>query len=159
MMRKEKKQYETPVKGWQGDRIDEEKRIQQEYGLANKREVWKARSAVRDFRRQARKLNAEENPEKEQELIDKLVNLGVLDEGADLNDVLDTSIEDVLDRRLQTVVERRGLANTFNEARQLVSHGHIMIGDRRVDIPGYLVTVDEEDEIRVSPGSQHVVTE
>lgn len=158
-MKRQKKDYETPGTGWSEDRIEEEKRIRSDYGLKNKREVWKAQSAVRDFRRQARKLNAEENEEMEEELIGKLVDLGILDEGAELNDVLDIDIEDVLDRRLQTVVERRGLADTYREARQLVGHGHIMIDDRVVDVPSYLVEVDEEEDIRVRPGSQHVVTE
>lgn len=156
-MKRQSKGYETPVQGWQEDRIATETDLKQDYGLANKREVWKAQSAVRDFRRQARKLNAEENEEMEDELVGKLVDLGILEEGAELNDVLDVHVEDVLDRRLQTAVYRRGLAETMKEARQLVSHGHIQVGDRTVTIPGYLVTEDEETEITVADGSEHVV--
>ncbi|MDY6770151.1 MAG: 30S ribosomal protein S4 [Candidatus Nanohaloarchaea archaeon] len=158
-MKRQSKGYETPVQGWQEDRIATETDLQEDYGLANKREVWKAQSAVRDFRRQARKLNAEENEQMEGELVGKLVSLGILDEGAALNDVLDIHVEDVLDRRLQTIVYRRGLAETMQEARQIVNHGHIAVGDRVVDIPGYLVTEDEETEISVAGGSEHVVEE
>ncbi len=156
-MKRQSKGYETPVQGWQEDRIATETDLKQDYGLGNKREVWKAQSTVRDFRRQARKLNAEENEEMEQELIDKLVEFGILDEGAELNDVLDIHVEDILDRRLQTAVYRRGLADTMKAARQLVTHGHIQVGDRTVSIPGYLVTEDEETEITVADGSEHVV--
>lgn len=156
-MKRQSKDYETPVRGWQEDRIADETDLQQDYGLSNKREVWKAQSAVRDFRRQARMLNASENEKMEEELIGKLVSLGILDEGAELNDVLDVEVEDILDRRLQTLVYRRGLAETMKDARQIVSHGHIAIGDRTVDIPGYLVTEEEETEISVASGSEHVV--
>lgn len=158
-MRTQRKEYETPTRAWQEDRIEEEKRLREEYGLANKREVWKAQSTVRDFRQRARQLNADENPQEEEQLIRKLAGLGLIDEGASLNDVLDIEVEDVLERRLPTIVYRRGLAETPKEARQLVSHGHIMIGNQRVDIPSYLVTETEENDIRVKPGSQHIVTE
>lgn len=156
-MKKQSKAYETPVRGWQEDRIATETELQQDYGLANKREVWKAQSAVRDFRRHARELNAEENERMEEELIDKLVSLDILDEGAELNDVLDVNVDDILDRRLQTLVYRRGLAETMKEARQIVNHGHIVIDDRVVDIPGYLVTKDEENDITVAKGSEGMV--
>ncbi|MCJ7478838.1 MAG: 30S ribosomal protein S4 [Candidatus Nanohaloarchaeota archaeon QJJ-7] len=156
-MKKQSKGYETPVQGWSEDRIRNESDIQQDYGLVNKKEVWKAQSRVRDFRRQARRLNAEENEDMEEDLLEKLVSLGILNEGAELNDVLDIDIEDVLERRLQTVVYRRGLADTMRKARQLVGHGHIMVGGRKVDVPGYLVTEEEETEIKVAPGSEQIV--
>ncbi len=156
-MKRQGKSYETPVTGWDEERIDRETRIKQEYGLSSKKEVWKAESQVRDFRRQARKLNARQDEEMEQDLIERLVNLGILDDGAVLNDILDIDIEDVLERRLQTIVYRRGLANTMKEARQLVSHGHITVDGRRVNIPGYLVTVEEEESIKVAPGSKDVI--
>lgn len=156
-MRQNSKFYETPTRAWQEDRIEEEKQIREDYGLKNKKEVWKAQSTVRTFRRQARELNAEHNPEQEEELKQKLSSLGIIEEDASLNDILDTDIEDVLERRLQTIVFRRGLASTPGEARQLVNHGHILIGDRVVDVPSYLVTVDEEEDVQIKPSSSHLV--
>ncbi len=156
-MKRQSKQYETPGRGWQGDRISTESTIQEDYGLANKREVWKAQSAVRQFRRRARDLNAEEDEEQEAELIDRLVSLDILDEGAELHEILEIDIDDILERRLQTLVYRRGLAETMKEARQLVSHGHIRVGDRTITIPGYLVTAEEETNISVAPGSESVI--
>lgn len=157
-MRKQGKQYETPVRAWQGDRITDEKELLDRYGLANKKEVWKAQSTVRTFRRQARRLNAEENEEQEEQLLNKLTALGILEDGASLNDILDAGIEDVLERRLQTIIYRRGLADTPKQARQLITHGHIMVNDRRVTVPSYLVQTDEEEEISVSPGSKQIVS-
>ena len=45
----------------------------------------------------------------------------------------------ILESRLDNVVFRLGLANTRREARQIVSHGHILLNGQRVDIPSYLV--------------------
>lgn len=44
-----------------------------------------------------------------------------------------------LERRLDNMVYRLGFAPSRKAARQLVRHRHIMIGDRIVDIPSYLI--------------------
>lgn len=49
----------------------------------------------------------------------------------------------LLERRLDNVVFRLGLANTRREARQLVNHGHFTVNGKRVNIPSYLVKVDD----------------
>lgn len=45
----------------------------------------------------------------------------------------------ILESRLDNVVFRLGLARTRKEARQTVTHGHIMVNGRRVDIPSFRV--------------------
>jgi small subunit ribosomal protein S4 len=45
----------------------------------------------------------------------------------------------LLERRLDNVVYRLGFADSRPQARQLVQHGHIMLNDRRADIPSCLV--------------------
>ena len=45
----------------------------------------------------------------------------------------------ILESRLDNVIFRLGLANTRREARQIVSHGHVLVNGQRVDIPSYLV--------------------
>jgi len=77
----------------------------------------------------------------------------MLHETAVLDDVLDLSIEDILERRLQTIVLRKGLAKSTYQARQLITHGHITIEDRRVTIPSYIVTRKEETQIAYTPKS------
>ena len=49
----------------------------------------------------------------------------------------------LLERRLDNVVYRLGWANSRPEARQLVTHGHISVNGKRVDIPSYLTKADE----------------
>ena len=40
------------------------------------------------------------------------------------------------------------------KVRQAVIHGHIMIGERKVDIPSYTVPIEEEDTIHFAPESK-----
>ncbi len=150
-MRRQRKTYERPFKRWDRARIAEEVRLIREYGLKNKREVWKAHGLVRRFRARARRLFTEETGR--EELFSKLRRLGIFKKEATLDDVLGLKVEDVLERRLQTLVYRKGLASTPQQARQLISHRHIAIGDTVVDVPGYLVTIEEEALIRYAPGS------
>jgi small subunit ribosomal protein S4 len=56
-----------------------------------------------------------------------------------------------LERRLDNVVYRLGLADSRPQARQLVSHGHIMLNGRKTDVPSALVS--EGDTISVRPES------
>ena len=46
---------------------------------------------------------------------------------------------DILESRLDNVVFRLGFAMTRPEARQLVSHGHVLVNGRKVNIPSFLV--------------------
>jgi len=63
--------------------------------------------------------------------------------------VLRLTVRDILERRLQTLVYRLGLAKTIYQARQLIVHRHIAIGDQIVNVPGYLVKKEEEGKIRL----------
>jgi len=49
----------------------------------------------------------------------------------------------LLERRLDNVVFRLGLASTRGFARQMGSHGHFTVNDKRLDIPSYLVEVGD----------------
>ena len=48
----------------------------------------------------------------------------------------------LLERRLDNVIYRLGFARTRPQARQFVNHGHVLVDERRVDIPSYLVKPD-----------------
>ncbi|MGC1657582.1 MAG: 30S ribosomal protein S4 [Candidatus Acidiferrales bacterium] len=54
----------------------------------------------------------------------------------------------MLERRLDNVMYRAGLASSRSQARQLVSHGHVRVGGRKVNIPNYLVKVGDDITIR-----------
>lgn len=150
MVKKLRKKYNTPRRKWQESRIDEEKQVMTDFGLKNKQELWQAESFIRDMRRVARELIAGDKRE-EGELVDKLGKLGLIGDNGSLEDVLALDVEDVLKRRLQTLVYRQGHARTLKEARQMIAHGHILIGDEKVDVPSYLVEQDEEKLIQVKP--------
>ena len=89
----------------------------------------------------------------ENEQLAKLKKLGILQETAVLDNVLDLTIEDILERRLQTIVFRKGLARTIFQSRQLITHGHVTIDGRRVTIPSYLVPKADETKLIYSPVS------
>ena len=57
----------------------------------------------------------------------------------------------LVERRLDNVVYRLGFASTRREARQLVNHGHYTVNGKSVNIPSYLVDVN--DVIAVSEKS------
>lgn len=54
----------------------------------------------------------------------------------------------LLERRLDNVVYRAGFANSRNEGRQLVQHGHFLVNGKKVDIPSYLVKKDDVVEVK-----------
>lgn len=63
-----------------------------------------------------------------------------------------TALLQFLERRLDNTVYRAGLAPSRRAARQLVSHGHFLLNDRRVDIPS--IRVNTGDVIVARPKSQ-----
>jgi small subunit ribosomal protein S4 len=144
-----KKQYETPNEAWNQERMDKEAELTDQYGLGNKKEMYKAYSELRGFRRQARKLIAEDDEEQKQDILRKANKLGLVKSDARLEDLLTLSVEDILNRRLQTAVSRRGLADTPKEARQLVNHGHIKIDGEVVNVPSYRLTKEEEKNVEL----------
>ena len=127
------------------------------FGLRTKRELWKAHTELSRVRQQARSLLAltqEARAEKEPILLKSLSRIGLVSENASLDDVLNLKPTDLLARRLQTIVSKKLGFKTPYQARQAVIHGHIMVGDRKVDIPSYTVTVAEEGSVKFSPESK-----
>ena len=147
--RKSRKSFRRPRRIWNSDQLSSELYIIGSYGLRNKRELWKAQTKVANFRNQARTLLAltlEDRQEKESLLLSFLNRLG-LTSTASLDDILNLKIEDILERRLQTIVMKKSAMKSPHQARQTVVHGHVMIGDRVVNLPGYMVRREEEQKI------------
>ncbi|MDH5482748.1 MAG: 30S ribosomal protein S4 [Candidatus Bathyarchaeota archaeon] len=154
--KKQRKKYTTPRFPWRTDALREELKLIGQYGLRNKHEIWRHETALSKFRGIARSLigkTPEERKTMEDELLIRLKKLGVLTETAALDNVLDLTIEDILERRLQTIIFRKGLAKSIHQARQLITHGHIMIENQRVTVPSYIVRREEESKIAYSPRS------
>lgn len=142
--------------------MEEERKLLDRYGLKNKRELWKAQSVLRGFRRQARELQARLRAGEEQarhetdQLLARLTRLGIFAVATPgLDDVLALTTEDVLRRRLEWIVFSRGLAPTPKGARQWIVHGHFAVGDHRVTRPGYLLPSAEEARLSFSPTSPY----
>ncbi len=143
-----KKKYARPKKPWDKERIEAEKKVKENYGLRRKKEIWRAESIVRDFRRRARDLQAKKDEKLEKELLSKLNKIGIAVKR--LDDVLNLTLDHILSRRLQTIVMKKGLASTTRQARQFITHGHIMIDERKVTWPSFIVEKDMEHKITLS---------
>lgn len=154
--RRLKKKFKKPKHPFQKDRIFEELEFLGKYGLRNKREYWKMRTMLgnwRDIARQSRTLSSERAKEVQQTLIQKLNRLGIIGSDAEFEDVLLLTTEDLLKRRLQTLVYEKGLASTIYQARQFITHGHIQVGGKKINAPSYIVKRTEEDLIDYTPKS------
>ena len=126
------------------------------FGLKTKRELWKARTELSRVRNQARSLLAlrqEVRDKEEPILIHSLSRIGLIEQNSTLDDVLNLEIDDLLSRRLQTIVMKKFYFKSPYQARQAISHGHVIIGDRVVNIPSYIVKVDEEDKVKLTSES------
>ncbi|OGL44123.1 MAG: 30S ribosomal protein S4 [Candidatus Schekmanbacteria bacterium RBG_13_48_7] len=54
----------------------------------------------------------------------------------------------LLESRLDSLIYRLGFAISRNQARQLICHGHVLVNQKRVDIPSYLTKVNDVIEVR-----------
>ncbi|MBS3068859.1 30S ribosomal protein S4 [Candidatus Micrarchaeota archaeon] len=148
--RKLKKKHETPRKVLDAERISTESALKREYGLRNTRELWVALKELKKVRREARRLLSmgEKGKEESTQVLSKLSRLGVItNPEATVEDILTLGVRDFLERRLQTKVVRRSLARTMRQSRQLITHGFICINGRKVTVPSYTVSVNDEPTV------------
>ncbi|MBS3060301.1 MAG: 30S ribosomal protein S4 [DPANN group archaeon] len=148
--RRLRKKYTTPGHPWEKQRIETENKLKQDYGLKNKKEIWKAETAVRKYRHLARGLvgiTSGDRQAKETVLINKLKKTGLLPQDGSIDDVLSLKSEDLLERRLQTLVLKQGLATTTDQSRQFITHGHIALDGRKVTSPSMIIKVEETGKL------------
>lgn len=148
-MRKLRKKYKRPLILWDKERIEKDRVIIKNFGLKKKQEIWVAETLLRKFRKKARDLAAKKDKDEEKALVQRIINLGMLEVGAGLDDVLDLNVENVLERRLQSLVHRKGLVTTPKQARQMIVHGHVFVDGRKIVYPSYMVSRAEESKIQV----------
>lgn len=147
---KTRSKYQGPRHPWNKERIEREKVLTYNYGLTNKKELWKVESKVKTFKDNIKRLIAQTSKQADierEQLFTKLRKLGIIGASAGADDILGLGIETLLERRLQTLVFKQGLARSVKQARQFITHGHILIGDKKVGVPGYIVPVSEESQI------------
>lgn len=154
--KKQVNRYSTPRHPWERDRIDEEKVLTYEYGLKNKKEIWKQASFIKNIKTHVKRLNGlvgtQADLEKDQ-LFNKLIAYGLLKEGQSLDEALELTTKDIMERRLQTQCVRQGLARTMMQARQFIVHGHIKVNGKKITAPGFLVTTESQFAIEFIPNS------
>lgn len=154
--RKIRKKYETPSHPWIKSRIEEEKRLAKEYGIKNKKEIWKAETVLKKFKSQAKNLIALKSSQAEletQHLFRRVKELGLIQGEASFDAVLGLNTDSILSRRLQTVLFKKGLARTPSQARQFIAHGHVFVSNKKITSPSYLVTVKEEAGVEFAVSS------
>ncbi len=143
-IKRKQKLFSRPKKLYDRTRMDEENVLVKRYGLKNKREIWKAKTAVSKLRRRAKGLIGKDIAE-QQGFFDKLSKNGFIIQ--DISDVLALTEENLFERRLQTILFKKGMANTVKQARQLIVHKNVLVDGNVVNIPSFVVTRELENKI------------
>jgi small subunit ribosomal protein S4 len=147
-MKRKHKSYSKPKRPFDKARIDEEAVIKKEFGLKNKKEIWKADAQIKRMREKAKKLigKAEED---QKALFERLNKIGM--DVHSISDILALEKQDYLKRRLQTVIFKKELALSVKEARQMITHRKVLVDGKVVNKPSYVVPVALEGKIKIKP--------
>jgi len=148
-----RKTYKTPRRPFEKERLDHELKLIGEYGLRNKKEVWRVNLQVAQLRKAARELLTldEKDPKRIFEgaaLLRRLHRYSILEEDKNqLDFVLSLKVNDILERRLQTIVFKNRLAKSIHHARVLIRQRHIRVGKQIVNVPSFLVRANSQKHI------------
>ena len=143
-MKRKHKLYSRPKKPFDKKRIEEEAELKKEFGLKNKKEIWKAEAKVSLIRKKAKSLISSDDKE-QKSLLEKLNKLGLKVDS--ISDILGLNKTDYLNRRLQTILLKKNLADTSRHARQLIVHKKVLVDGKVVSVPSYIISQDLENKI------------
>jgi len=144
-IKRKRRLYSRPRKLFDRTRMDEENVLIKQYGLKNKKEIWKAKSVVSKLRRRAKNLIS--SPDEQKLFLEKLSKMGI--SVTNVSDILALKEDDLLNRRLQTFVVKKKLANSPKQARQLIVHKHILVDGKVVNIPSFWVSKELENKLAI----------
>ena len=155
-IKKLKKQYFTPRHPWVKKTIEEEVILVKEYGLQKKKEIHIAASFLKKYKDITKRLIADHSVqgarEKEQ-MMTKLSKMGLLPTDAKLDHVLSLTLRDILNRRVQSLVHKKGFARSMKQARQFITHNHVLVGAKSVTSPSTLLTLELENNLTFKSSS------
>jgi small subunit ribosomal protein S4 len=143
-MKRKHKTYSKPKRPFDKARIMEEAEIKKEFGLKNKKEIWKADARIKSIREKAKKLISASEDEKKL-FFERLNKIGL--KVHSISDVLSLDKKDYLRRRLQTVLLNKKMAHTSKAARQLITHKKVLINGDSINSPSYIVPIEFENKI------------
>jgi len=151
--RNHSKVFRKPKRPFEKERLDAEMKVIGDYGLKNKREVWRVQFGLARIRTAARHLLTldEKDPTRAfqgEALLRRMVRMGLLEESEKkLDYVLGLTTAKIMERRLQTKVFKLGLAKSIHHARVLIRQRHIRVGKQMCNVPSFLVRMDSEKHI------------
>ncbi|MFH1503344.1 MAG: 30S ribosomal protein S4 [Candidatus Diapherotrites archaeon] len=145
-MKRKHKKYSRPKRPFEKSRIEEEAKIKEEFGLKNKKEIWKAEAKVKSMREKAKRLISAK-PEEQKALFNKLNKIGM--DVNSISAILSLDKRDYLKRRLQTILVTKKLSSTPKQARQFIVHKKVFVDDKVVNKPSYIVPVKLENKIKL----------
>jgi len=148
-MKRKHKQYSRPKRPFDKNRIIEEEKIKNEFGLKNKKEIWRSESRIKDIRRRAINL-IQAGPEEQKKFFEKLGKIGF--KATSIAEVLSLDKKDYLRRRFQTIVASKKMARTPKHARQLIVHRKILVDGKAINSPSYIVPIELENKISLKAG-------
>ncbi|MCL5018591.1 MAG: 30S ribosomal protein S4 [Candidatus Pacearchaeota archaeon] len=147
-MKRKHKTYSKPKRPFDKARIEEEGVIKKEFGLKNKKEIWKADARIKSIREKAKKLISASEEDKNN-FFNRIKKIGL--KVNSISDVLSLDKRDYMRRRLQTVLVDKKIAKTVEGARQLITHKKVFVGGKIVSSPSYIVPTEFEKDITLKP--------
>merc|ERR1739838_12331 len=159
--RGQSKTARSPARRYDKERMDQEMKLVGEFGLRNKREIYRVNYALAKVRSAARNLLTlrEDDPIREfngAALLRRLINYGLLnEEQQSLEFVLGLTSRSFLSRRLQTLVCQNSIAKSPHDARCLITQQHIAVGGQLVNQPAFMVRTHSEGHIKHDINSKY----
>lgn len=150
-MKRQHKTYSKPKRPFEKARIEEEAEIKKEFGLKNKKEIWKADARVKEIREKAKNLISSDEKDKNA-FFERIKKIGF--NVSSISDVLSLDKKDYLGRRLQTILVKKKIARTPKGARQLITHKKVIVGEKLVSSPSYIVPISLENKISLKPSKE-----